>query len=93
VIVGGSPAVHDEIRREAPRDWELRLVEGTVRRTLDAARADLRWADLVLVWGSSELDQKVSTLYTRESNPKVVAIAKRGIAALLEAATKHARTR
>lgn len=91
VVVGGSPAVHDALRAEAPATWELRLVDGTVRRTSELARADLKWADLILVWGSSELDHKVSTLYTHTRDPRVVTVSRRGIAALLEAAVKHAQ--
>lgn len=93
VIVGGSPAVHDELRKAAPPDWDLRLVDGTGRRTLDLARADLRWADLVLVWGSSELDHKVSNLYVhqKEGSGSVVSVSRRGIAALLEEAVRHVR--
>src|SRR5262249_6039895 len=68
---------------------ELRLVDGTERRTLGQARLDLEWADLVLLWGGSELDHRVSTLYTGappQLRRKLVHASKRGIAALLEAA-------
>jgi hypothetical protein len=95
VIVGGSPSVHDELRQLAPKRWELRLINGTDRRTSDLAQADVRWADLILIWGSSELDHKVSTLYAKKENGKdnVVLVNRRGIAALLEAAIRHARGR
>ena len=93
VIVGGSPAVHDELRQLQPPGWELRLVDGTERRTGDAARSDLRWADLVIVWGSTELDHKVSGHYTREGLDKVVHVTRRGIAAILDEAVKHLRGR
>lgn len=91
VIVGGSPSVHEELLRLKPPSWELRLIDGTLRRTSDLARADLKWADLVLVWGSSELDHKVSGLYlTRDyPHPHAVLVNRRGIAALLDAAVKH----
>jgi hypothetical protein len=92
VVVGGSPAVHEELERLKPEAWSLRLVDGTQRRTGDLARTDLRWAQLVLVWGSSELDHKVSALYTGVREPggaAVVTLNRRGIAALLEAAVRH----
>ncbi|HEY3449229.1 MAG TPA: hypothetical protein VGK67_22935 [Myxococcales bacterium] len=92
VVVGGSPAVREELAALKPREWDLRLVEGTERRTLDKARADLEWAQMVFVWGSSELDHKVSKLYTDTSSPfrrKLVLVARRGIAALLNAGSEH----
>ncbi len=92
VVVGGSPSVREEILALKPQEWELRLVDGTERRTLDRARADLDWAHLVLIWGSSELDHKVSKLYTDATGParrKVVHTARRGVAALFTAGAEH----
>lgn len=91
VVVGGSPATRDELSLAKPETWELRLIDGTERRNGELARADLRWADLVLVWGSSELDHKVSELYTRDPafRHKVVLASRRGVAALLEEAIAH----
>ena len=91
VIVGGSPAVREELERGLGRTLALRMVDGTERRTADRARSDLEWADLVLVWGATELHHKVSWLYTQSAphKHKVVHVARRGIAALLEAAVQH----
>ena len=92
VIVGGSPSVREELRDGLGTRLELRLVDGTERRTLAQARLDLDWADLVLLWGGSELDHRVSTLYTGAPPPlrrKLVHTSKRGIAALLESAVAH----
>ena len=91
-IVGGSPSVREELRDALGARLELRLVDGTERRTLGQARLDLEWADLVLLWGGSELDHRVSTLYTGAPSGlrrKLVHTSKRGIAALLEAAVAH----
>ena len=91
-IVGGSPAVREELRDALDARLDLRLVDGTERRTLAQARLDLDWADLVLLWGGSELDHRVSTLYTGAPpslRRKLVHTSKRGIAALLEAAVLH----
>ena len=38
---------------------------------------DRRWADLVVVWGATELDHRVSQLY---HGPNVITAAKRGVA-------------
>lgn len=91
-IVGGSPSVREELRDALSARLELRLVDGTERRTLAQARLDLDWADLVLLWGGSELDHRVSTLYTGAPpalRRKLVHASKRGIAALLESAVVH----
>ena len=92
-IVGGSPAVREELAALEPA-LELRLVDGTERRTAEKAKADLTWADLILLWGASELHHKVSMLYSNAAPPlkkKVVHVAKRGIAALLSEAVTHLR--
>jgi hypothetical protein len=89
VVVGGSPAVREELRDALGQALSLRLVDGTERRSLAQARFDLEWGDLVLLWGGSELDHRVSTLYTGAAQAlrrKLVHASKRGVAALLEAA-------
>lgn len=89
VVVGGSPSVREELRDALATRLELRLVDGTERRTLSQARLDLEWAELVLLWGGSELDHRVSSLYTGAPAPlrrKLVHTSRRGITALLEAA-------
>jgi hypothetical protein len=94
LVVGGSPSVREELRAGVGNSIELRTVDGTERRTQERARSDLEWADLVLLWGATELDHKVSTHYAHPAPPlrrKVVHVARRGIAALLGAATEHLR--
>ena len=91
VIVGGSPAVREELG-VLESALELRLVDGTERRTSDRARGDLEWADLVLIWGATELHHQVSTQYTGAPLPlrrKVLHVPRRGVAALLAAAISH----
>ncbi len=92
VVVGGSPSVREELEAKLGGQIELRMVDGTERRTADRARSDLDWADLVLVWGATELHHKVSTHYTTPGTPhrhKVVHVARRGVAALLDAGITH----
>jgi hypothetical protein len=94
VVVGGSPSVWDELQRLFAGKLELRLVDGTQRLTADHAKADLEWADLVLLWGATELHHKVSMQYTNAPaalKRKVLHVARRGIAALLAAGTEHVR--
>lgn len=88
VVVGGSPATRQDLSRQLGSAIELRLVDGTISRTLAAAEADVAWADLVVVWASTELSHKVSTLYR---GPKVVTARSRGVTELARAATTAAR--
>ncbi len=87
VVVGGSPGVHKSLVGLWPDDLELRIVPGTDRHTGPRARANLGWADVVLVWATTQLDHKVSLLYTKSKPPhagKVVRVSRRGIEALAD---------
>ncbi|MEJ7569278.1 MAG: hypothetical protein WKF41_13545 [Gaiellaceae bacterium] len=93
VVVGGSPDVRREVGTLQDR-LELRLIDGTERRTRTEAQRDLAWADLVVIGGSSELAHKVSNLYTRDAgSTPVVTAARRGVEAIAGAVVKHARRR
>ena len=92
VVVGGSPSVREELENKLGGQLELRMVDGTERRTAGKAHGDLEWADLVLVWGATELHHKVSAHYTHPGTPyrhKVVHVARRGVASLLDAGITH----
>ena len=92
LVVGGSPSVREDLEEHLGEDIELRLIDGTERRTLDRARADLEWADVALVWGASELHHKVSLQYTQAPPPlnkKVVNSRQRGIKMALGEVVEH----
>jgi hypothetical protein len=92
VIVGGSPAVREELEDQLEGEVQLRMVDGTERHTAEKARHNVEWADLILVWGATELHHKVSEHYTGGppgSRDKVIHVTRRGVAALLEAAITH----
>jgi len=94
LVVGGSPSVREELHGVLGSALELRTVDGTERRTGERAKSDLEWADLVLLWGATELDHKVSAHYAHPPaarRRRVVHVARRGIAALLGAAVEHLR--
>jgi hypothetical protein len=97
VIVGGSPAVREELEAALASSLQLRMVDGTERRTVDHSKADMQWGDLVLLWGASELHHKVSMQYTNLNQPelkrKLVRVQQRGVAALLQAAVEHLKPR
>jgi hypothetical protein len=90
VVVGGTPATREEIERLLDGRVELRLVDGTRHRPIDRAKADLEWADRVLLWGATELHHKVSKQYADAPTAKsrVVHIPRRGVAQLLSGAVQ-----
>lgn len=93
VVVGGTPATREELERLLGTAIELRLVDGTRHRPSERAKADLEWADRVLLWGATELHHKVSKQYADAptAKHKVVHIPKRGVAQLLAAAVESMR--
>ena len=95
LIVGGKGAQHTEI--EDPlraAGLEVRFVDGTSgspsRR--DAA-PDLLWAEVLVVWGATQLPHKVSRLYTDDLpahlRGRTVRLARRGIEAVCREVMTH----
>lgn len=94
LVVGGSPNAHREIRETVGDRLELRLIEGVEkRRTAKDARQQVDWADVVVIWGGTQLDHKVSTLYTDLRSPKVITATKRSVQALAETIVEALRLR
>ncbi|MFO0597443.1 MAG: hypothetical protein U0228_19190 [Myxococcaceae bacterium] len=93
VVVGGTPATREELERLLGAHLELRLVDGTLHRPPDRARADLDWCERTLLWGATELHHKVSKQYAdvAATKQKVVHVPRRGIAQLLAAAVESVR--
>ncbi len=84
-IVGGSPAYREQLRRLSEphrRQLRLNLVSGTLRRTRRRAEADLRNSDAVVIWGGTELDHSVSSVYGGDSG-RLLRISHRGISRML----------
>lgn len=84
LVVGGSPETRKQVVDLAGTVADLRLVDGLGRATEDHARSDVAWADVVLIWGSTQLDHKVSNHYAKAAN--AITVPRRGVAALLDAA-------
>lgn len=94
VVVGGTPTLRTELGKLLGGALELRLTDGTGNRDGRRARADVGWSDLVLVCGKSELDHRISNLYTEgpaSERHKIVNVARGGIAAILDGGTRHLR--
>ena len=88
LIVGGNPTSRQALRRHL-EDLDVQLIDGTAGLTATRARQKLDWADLVLIWGKTQLAHRVSTHFTAARNRKVVTAATRGIGGLLDAGTTH----
>lgn len=88
VVVGGSPTTRHALARQV-QGLELRLVDGTVPLNARRARELRTWGDLVLIWGSTQLDHRVSRLFTSPRDRETVVVSRRGLAALLDGGTKH----
>jgi hypothetical protein len=90
VVVGGSPSTRRALASELGRfDLELELIDGTGTMTKPRAGQLIGRADLVLVWGNTQLDHRVSESFTSSAVWKVVRAHKRGVAGVLEAGTLH----
>ncbi len=87
-IVGGSPASRQEIESLIADRLELRMVDGTRSNTHKEAAANMAWADRVIIWGSTELAHKVSSLY---KGPNVITAPRRGVADLTAAVIESTR--
>jgi hypothetical protein len=90
VVVGGAPNSRHELQDLLGDAIELRLVDGTLRRTQANADDDLAWANLAVIWGSTQLGHKVSKLYTGHHGGRVITVGRRGVASLLDAVAQAA---
>lgn len=90
-VVGGTPTTCTHFEQLVAGRIELRMIEGTGTRTAAQAKTDLAWADRVAVWGATNLDHRVSSLYRGEH---VILLARRSIRDLareVEASVKPVR--
>lgn len=89
-VVGGSPATRQALSAAVDGRVRLRLVDGTGTHTRAQAVENTRWADLVVVWGATELDHRVSVLY---SGDNVIVAHKRGVVEVAACARDWFRAR
>lgn len=89
-IVGGSPEYRQQLTTMVAGRLELRLVSGTIGRRKKQAESDEGWADVVVIWGGTELDHKVSNLYTA---PGAITVHRRSIQEVARAVREEARRR
>ena len=104
LVVGGSPNGRDAIIGRDYISWdheraigtalgiEIRTVDGTAHHTLSEARANITWADLVVVWAPTQLAHKVSTHYTGQwRHARTITCSRRGVTALCDEIVLHLR--
>lgn len=91
LVIGGSPSAHTQLQRMVRGSGiELRLVEGTHAPEASQARAWADTADVIVIWGATILDHKVSAHFERpEHRAKTITIARRGIVALATGVRDH----
>lgn len=93
VVVGGNPTSRQAVTQELS-ELDVDCIDGTKAMTTQRARRLIGGADLVIVWGGTQLDHSVSSQFAAPQDKwKVVATQKRGLAALLDAGTKHLQHR
>jgi hypothetical protein len=85
LVVGGGPGTAVELTTLLGDAIELRIIDGESHTNAQQAAAELAWADVVAIWGSTILPHKVSKLYTdrrADYRAKLCTVTRRGAAAL-----------
>lgn len=89
LLLGGSGNAHAELRAlTAGTHIQWRIIDGrNDRPTKRQALPDLAWAQLLVVWASTELPHRVSQVYTGDRPPglPLITVARRGVEALCQA--------
>ena len=79
LVVGGSPNSRKELERLCNTSCELRFITGEENPVNKKVNAQRDWADIVLIWASTQISHKTtSSLH----GPKVITVTRRGITAL-----------
>ncbi len=93
LVVGGTPAKRTEIAEKSPDGVEWRLLDGQKSRDDRYFRADRNWADVIVIWGSTLLDHRVSNHFAGRGDDRVITVERRGIAALADGVVQHLKAR
>ena len=93
LVVGGTEAKGREILQKSPRGVEWRFVDGTKSKDDRYFRPARRWADIIVIWGSTVLDHKVSSHFEGRGDDRVITVTRRSIGALADAVVEHLNRR
>ena len=91
LVVGGSPQSASTLNRVLKNcNINIKVIEGTKRTNSKTAKLLCRTADVVVIWGATQLDHTVSQVFSAATEPnKKVPVARPGIKALVEAMNIH----
>ena len=93
LVVGGTEAKTREIREKSPPGVEWRFVDGTRSKDDRYFRHNRRWAEIIVIWGSTVLDHRVSSHFDGRGDSRVITVTRRSIGALAEAVVEHLNRR
>ncbi len=93
LVVGGTEAKTREILQKSPRGVEWRFVDGTKSKDDRYFRPARQWADIIVIWGSTVLDHKVSSHFEGRGDDRVITVTRRSIGALADAVVEHLNRR
>ena len=91
LVVGGSTQSANTLNRALKHcKINIKIVEGTKRTNLKTAKILCRSADVVVIWGATQLDHTVSQVFSAAADPaKKVPVARPGLNALADAMNIH----
>lgn len=89
LVVGGTDAKEREIEEKSPPEIEWRVIKGKTGHPDRYYRNHREWADLVVIWGSTELSHKVSAHFDGKGDVGVITVRRRGIATLANEVARH----
>ena len=93
LVVGGTEAKTREIREKSPPGVEWRFVDGTRSKDDRYFRHNRRWAEIIVIWGSTVLDHRVSSHFESKGDGRVITVTRRSIGALADAVVEHLNRR
>ena len=93
LVVGGTEAKTREIREKSPPGVEWRFVDGTRSKDDRYFRHNRRWAEIIVIWGSTVLDHRVSSHFESKGDDRVITVTRRSIGALADAVVEHLNRR
>jgi hypothetical protein len=95
VFVGGSPAYYTQLDKLLI-DRRIRVTKVPNGRNIrkEDAKSQLQNSDLIVIWGSTIIDHRVTELYTKQPADKarVITIAHRGMTGMMERLTRTLRS-
>lgn len=93
LVVGGTDAKCREILKKSPCEVQWRFVDGKKSRDDRYFRHNREWAEVIIIWGSTVLDHRVSAHFDRKGDHRVITVTRRSIGALAHEVVDHLNRR